>query len=171
MKITKVSISSLSILPINSGGPFFSQKTGDFKCCLRCWCFRCFWSSYRWDFIQPWGSVVLLPPKGESLSCQSMSINDSRYIRLCGEGMIGHRPLHWICCIFLENSFFCAMVTAITLKMLDPLGTGKVVLFQVTYDKVSFLEYTIRRHAEFLLFIRIGGHLNCFLSSSLGFSE
>jgi hypothetical protein len=32
-------------------------------------------------------------------------------------------------------SFFCAMIAAITLKMLDPFGTGKLVLFQVTYDK------------------------------------
>ncbi len=29
------------------------------------------------------------------------------------------------------------MIAAITLKMLDPFGTGKLVLFQVTYDKVS----------------------------------
>lgn len=36
----------------------------------------------------------------------------------------------------LANSFFCAMIAAITLKMLDPFGTGKLVLFQVTYDKV-----------------------------------
>jgi len=28
------------------------------------------------------------------------------------------------------------MVAAITLKILDPFGTGKLVLFQVTYDKV-----------------------------------
>lgn len=27
------------------------------------------------------------------------------------------------------------MIAAITLKMLDPFGTGKLVLFQVTYDK------------------------------------
>lgn len=60
------------------------------------------------------------------------------------------------------------MVAAITLKILDPFGTGKVVLFQVTYDKVSLLEHTIRQHAEFL---RIGGHLNCFPSSSLEFLE
>lgn len=33
------------------------------------------------------------------------------------------------------RSFFCAMTAAITLKMLDPFGTGKLVLFQVTYDK------------------------------------
>jgi len=85
--------------------------------------------------------------------------------------MIGHRPLHKICCIFLENSFFCAMVAAITLKILDPFGTGKVVLFQVTYDKVSFLEHSKRQYTEFIPFIRIGGHLNCFPSSSLGFLE
>jgi len=35
------------------------------------------------------------------------------------------------------DSFFCAMIAAITLKMLDPFGTGKLVLFQVTYDKVG----------------------------------
>jgi len=35
-------------------------------------------------------------------------------------------------------SFFCAMIAAITLKILDPFGTGKLVLFQVTYDKVIF---------------------------------
>lgn len=29
------------------------------------------------------------------------------------------------------------MIAAITLKFLDPFGTGKLVLFQVTYDKVS----------------------------------
>ncbi|KAG7440030.1 uncharacterized protein BT62DRAFT_938454 [Guyanagaster necrorhizus] len=33
------------------------------------------------------------------------------------------------------RSFFCAMIAAITLKMLDPFGTGKLVLFQVTYDR------------------------------------
>ncbi|KAG6832600.1 hypothetical protein H0H92_014436 [Tricholoma furcatifolium] len=33
------------------------------------------------------------------------------------------------------RSFFCAMIAAITLKVLDPFGTGKLVLFQVTYGK------------------------------------
>ena len=28
------------------------------------------------------------------------------------------------------------MIAAMTLKLLDPFGTGKLVLFQVTYDKV-----------------------------------
>ncbi|KAI0684736.1 chloride channel [Cytidiella melzeri] len=32
-------------------------------------------------------------------------------------------------------SFFCAMVAAVTLKFLDPFGSGKLVLFQVTYDR------------------------------------
>jgi chloride channel 3/4/5 len=58
------------------------------------------------------------------------------------------------------SSFFCAMIAAITLKMLDPFGTGKLVLFQVTYDKVrqirmlSFLifQYTIQDWHAFELF-------------------
>ena len=33
-------------------------------------------------------------------------------------------------------SFFCAMVAAVTLRFLDPFGSGKLVPFQVTYDKV-----------------------------------
>ena len=35
------------------------------------------------------------------------------------------------------RSFWCAMVAAMTLKLLDPFGSGKIVLFQVTYDRVS----------------------------------
>ncbi|KAF9012379.1 voltage-gated chloride channel [Cyathus striatus] len=37
--------------------------------------------------------------------------------------------------VVMWRSFFCAMIAAITLKVLDPFGTGKLVLFQVTYDK------------------------------------
>lgn len=33
------------------------------------------------------------------------------------------------------RSFFCAMVAAMTLKVLNPFGTGKIVLFEVTYDR------------------------------------
>jgi len=33
-------------------------------------------------------------------------------------------------------SFFCAMIAAVTLRFLDPFGTGKLVLFQVKYDIV-----------------------------------
>ncbi|UZJ54253.1 hypothetical protein CBS101457_003573 [Exobasidium rhododendri] len=35
----------------------------------------------------------------------------------------------------LFRSFFCAMVAAATLRFIDPFGTGKTVLFQVTYDR------------------------------------
>jgi hypothetical protein len=31
------------------------------------------------------------------------------------------------------------MIAAITLRLLDPFGTGKLVLFQVTYDKVNMI--------------------------------
>jgi len=41
------------------------------------------------------------------------------------------------------------MIAAITLKFLDPFGTGKLVLFQVTYDKVGHpslgLQFNLRR--------------------------
>ncbi|GAA5978499.1 hypothetical protein JCM11641_007964 [Rhodosporidiobolus odoratus] len=33
------------------------------------------------------------------------------------------------------RSFFCAMIAAMTLKLLNPFGSGKIVLFAVTYDK------------------------------------
>ncbi|KAG9045510.1 hypothetical protein FS837_006172 [Tulasnella sp. UAMH 9824] len=33
------------------------------------------------------------------------------------------------------RSFWCAMIAAVTLRFLDPFGTGKLVLFQVTYDE------------------------------------
>ncbi|KAG1077800.1 hypothetical protein G6F42_024610 [Rhizopus arrhizus] len=33
------------------------------------------------------------------------------------------------------RSYCCAMVAAIVLKITDPFGTGKIVLFQVSYDK------------------------------------
>lgn len=150
---------------------FLSQTTGDSKRCLRCWCFCCFWSPDWWNFIQSWGSIVLLPSEGRSLSCWLLSISDPWNIRSCGEGMSGHNSLHWICCLFPENSFFCAMIAAITLKVLDPFGTGKIVLFQVTYDKVSIFKLTVRRHFQFFLFIRTGEHLNWFPLSSLGFLE
>jgi chloride channel 3/4/5 len=33
------------------------------------------------------------------------------------------------------RSYCCAMVAAVVLKITDPFGTGKIVLFQVSYDK------------------------------------
>lgn len=35
----------------------------------------------------------------------------------------------------MGRSFFCAMVAAITLRILNPYGSGKLVLFQIHYDK------------------------------------
>jgi len=35
------------------------------------------------------------------------------------------------------------MIAAMTLGFLDPFGTGKLVLFQVTYDKVRLLDLGI----------------------------
>ena len=42
-------------------------------------------------------------------------------------------PFHYLKAV---DSFVCAMIAAVTLRLLDPFGTGKLVLFQVTYDKV-----------------------------------
>ena len=50
---------------------------------------------------------------------------------------VGTRSIAAKVLITTSDSFFCAMIAAITLKMLDPFGTGKLVLFQVTYDKVG----------------------------------
>jgi hypothetical protein len=61
------------------------------------------------------------------------------------------------------------MIAAITLKMLDPFGTGKLVLFQVTYDKVSVIRFPLS--VKSIIFARIGMRMNCFHSWSLAYSE
>ena len=50
------------------------------------------------------------------------------------------------------GSFFCAMVAAMTLRFLDPFGSGKLVLFQVTYDKVNSA-YTLPNMTSAQMFI------------------
>ena len=40
------------------------------------------------------------------------------------------------------------MIAAITLKLLDPFGTGKLVLFQVTYERVRSNFYGFRTSDE-----------------------
>lgn len=42
------------------------------------------------------------------------------------------------------------MIAAVTLKFLDPFGTGKLVLFQVTYDKVIFIPSLACRGLEIM---------------------
>ena len=109
-------------------------------CCRRCSCRL--WCADRWGPVQPWRSLVLLSPEGLFLGYgQKPNIaENSGFVRLCGRGNQSSIGL-----IFRHNcgvhfhfhfSFFCAMIAAITLKFLDPFGTGKLVLFQVTYDKV-----------------------------------
>lgn len=60
------------------------------------------------------------------------------------------------------------MIAAITLKMLDPFGTGKLVLFQVTYGKVIV---TPSYKEIILALFRIGMHTSCFRFFSLGCLE
>ena len=45
------------------------------------------------------------------------------------------------------RSYCCAMVAAVVLKIMDPFGTGKIVLFQVSYDK----DYHLFELVPFLL--------------------
>ncbi|KZW01847.1 clc channel [Exidia glandulosa HHB12029] len=58
------------------------------------------------------------------------------------------------------RSFFCAMIAAGTLKFLNPFGTGKLVLFQVTYDK----DWHAYELVFFLLLGVIGGVYGAYFS-------
>lgn len=58
------------------------------------------------------------------------------------------------------RSFFCAMIAAVTLRFLDPFGTGKLVLFQVTYDK----DWHAFELVPFLLLGVFGGVYGAFFS-------
>ncbi|KAI9275562.1 chloride channel [Phascolomyces articulosus] len=53
------------------------------------------------------------------------------------------------------RSYCCAMMAAVVLKIMDPFGTGKIVLFQVRYDK----EYHL---FELLPFLLTGVFAGCF---------
>ncbi|KAH7926727.1 hypothetical protein BV22DRAFT_1032594 [Leucogyrophana mollusca] len=58
------------------------------------------------------------------------------------------------------RSFFCAMIAAVTLRFLDPFGTGKLVLFQVTYDK----DWHAYELIFFLLLGALGGVYGAYFS-------
>ncbi|KAF7315600.1 Chloride channel protein [Mycena indigotica] len=60
------------------------------------------------------------------------------------------------------RSFFCAMIAALTLKILDPFGSGKLVLFQVTYDK----DWHAFELLPFLLLGVFGGVYGAFFSKA-----
>ncbi len=59
------------------------------------------------------------------------------------------------------------MIAAITLKMLDPFGTGKLVLFQVTYDKVCLLFYLVSRVVKTIIGLACLGTLPLLLDQYL----
>jgi chloride channel 3/4/5 len=61
----------------------------------------------------------------------------------------------------LWRSFFCALVATVTLSAMNPFRTGKLVLFQVTYDRDWHF-------FEIVFFVIIGIFGVSFLSSSSG---
>jgi chloride channel 3/4/5 len=73
------------------------------------------------------------------------------------------------------------MIAAITLKALDPFGTGKLVLFQVTYDKVLLNAHSSRGchlcerfqdwHAYELVFFLMLGVFGVYLLLVHGFAS
>ena len=83
------------------------------------------WSADWWRAVQFGGSVVLLPRKGYVAEVWSPKLRLVCLVDWCD-----------------RISFFCAMVAAMTLKFLDPFGSGKLVLFQVTYDRVGSSYFT-----------------------------
>ncbi|KAI8639054.1 chloride channel [Parasitella parasitica] len=60
----------------------------------------------------------------------------------------------------LIRSYCCAMVAAIVLKITDPFGTGKIVLFQVSYDK----EYHLFEMVPLILCGAFAGFFGAFLT-------
>jgi len=53
----------------------------------------------------------------------------------------------------LCRSFFCAIVAAVTLKLIDPYNTGKIVMFQVSYNK----DWHVFEIINFLILGVLGG--------------
>ncbi|KAG6375401.1 chloride channel [Boletus reticuloceps] len=67
---------------------------------------------------------------------------------------------NWKACRLTCRHFFCAMIAAITLRFLDPFGTGKLVLFQVTYDR----DWHAYELVFFVLLGAIGGIYGAYFS-------
>ncbi|CAG8511417.1 1253_t:CDS:10 [Cetraspora pellucida] len=59
----------------------------------------------------------------------------------------------------LVRSFFCAIVAAVTLKIIDPFGTGKIVMFQVSYDN----DWHVFEIISFLILGVLGGFFGAIL--------
>ena len=80
------------------------------------------------------------PPKVSTPTPEFPFFLKQRSPRSCGEGIYLRRGD--LLSLTQLVSFFCAMIAAITLRFLDPFGTGKLVLFQVRYDKVREIHFS-----------------------------
>lgn len=58
------------------------------------------------------------------------------------------------------RAFFCALIAAAGLRLIDPFGTGKIVLFQVTYDT----DFAFQELPAFVLLGLIGGLYGAFFT-------
>ncbi|RIA80878.1 chloride channel [Glomus cerebriforme] len=63
----------------------------------------------------------------------------------------------------LCRSFFCAIVAAVSLKLINPFGTGKIVMFQVFYNK----DWHVFEIVNFLILGVIGGLIGALLCKSI----
>ena len=100
------------------------------------WC-RCrLWCPHWRHFIQPGRGFLLFPTEGELASLNGGPFSLLTVLKVMWRRLAARSIATYVLTPTLD-SFFCAMIAAITLKMLDPFGTGKLVLFQVTYDKVG----------------------------------
>lgn len=107
--------------------------------------------TYRRHFVQLGRGVLLLPSQGMLLTYSLDYMFKKLSAGYVAKVLISRfMTRFWV---LMSSSFFCAMIAAITLKMLDPFGTGKLVLFQVTYDRVISSSY----HDFYqLIFVRSG---------------
>lgn len=60
------------------------------------------------------------------------------------------------------------MIAAMTLRFLDPFGTGKLVLFQVTYDKVCSFTF-LRLNSRLKILPRTGMLMSSYSSWFLAY--
>ncbi len=96
--------------------------------------------TYRRHFVQLGRGVLLLPSQGMLLTYSLDYMFKKLSAGYVAKVLISRSMTRfWV---LMSSSFFCAMIAAITLKMLDPFGTGKLVLFQVTYDRVISSSYS-----------------------------
>ncbi|CAG8463355.1 9168_t:CDS:10 [Acaulospora morrowiae] len=63
----------------------------------------------------------------------------------------------------LVRSFFCAIVAAVTLKLIDPFNTGKIVMFQVSYVN----DWHVFEIFSFLILGVLGGLIGALLCRSI----